>query len=109
MNTQHTPGPWIFSPTYQDEEGNWFVSVIREGGGKPFIAKVGGRTQEEAEANARLIAAALELLTACERALARIEAEEETAMDTGDHAMAKVYAAEASHLTAAIAKAKGQQ
>lgn len=63
MTTQHTPGPWVLSahsaypPQYigiYDKLGNWYA-----------VAEARGSW-----ANARLIAASPDLLTACESALA---------------------------------------
>lgn len=61
-NTTHTPGPWATAVVVKD-----FVSVIDEKNGQ-YIADVYYRSDDdgnnETEANARLIAAAPELLEA---------------------------------------------
>lgn len=61
-NTTHTPGPWATAVVVKD-----FVSVIDEKNGQ-YIADVYYRSDDdgnnETEANARLIAAAPELLDA---------------------------------------------
>jgi hypothetical protein len=64
---QHTPGPWITKPetAYVDSQV-WADGLL--------IAEVNGKGLEETASNARLIAAAPELLAACERALIAIEA-----------------------------------
>jgi hypothetical protein len=55
MNTQHTPGPW-------EKEG----ATILQGITKKEICKMSGKNEEIQNANARLIAAAPELLSACQ-------------------------------------------
>jgi hypothetical protein len=75
MKTQHTPGPWKFVKTIQHpEEKDQAVSFIQTPKTcydlcfmKSFF------TEEEAEANARLIAAAPELLNACLLAIERLD------------------------------------
>lgn len=65
MNIKHTPGPWIVR-----EGDEWTNSIVtREGelpNGEPAYWEVASynRRRSEAEANARLIAAAPELLSA---------------------------------------------
>lgn len=61
MSTQHTPGPWHVSkasPTRVIESGPRGNSIAKMG------LNLGACSQEEAEANARLIAAAPDLLEA---------------------------------------------
>jgi len=97
MTTQHTPGPWAISAAMYGV-GNLKVHGVeftRDGITQP-IANCGWDDKGEAEANARLIAAAPDLLAAlrlCERALEERDAE------------AEEHAAKAAR--AAIAKAKG--
>jgi hypothetical protein len=61
---KHTKGPWYVANDVDvrggPQEGQEYVST----------ARARGRTLDEARANARLIAAAPDLLTACEEALA---------------------------------------
>ena len=95
----HTPGPWKWSTNWHcygplkgafvDDVGNTarIADVLSHGG-------VG--TQETCEANARLIAAAPELLAACERALSIV-----------DHRNNLNFMECAATLRAAIALAKG--
>lgn len=71
----HTPGPWTFSTKDygQRNNGRWF-DILPGDGGLAFTAVVQPSIPtEEAEANARLIAAAPELLTALKDALAALE------------------------------------
>jgi len=71
-NAQHTPGPW--KPAMQhsqqlvtipDKTHGWRCLVVETSNGD-IIARAYGATPEIAEANARLIAAAPELLDALE-------------------------------------------
>ena len=89
-----TPGPWVIGPKCLNfdfavvapagdaELGTWLVAGVRW------------------EGNARLIAAAPDLLAACERGLARIESDIESTNSK---------TVEGDILRAALAKAKGQQ
>jgi hypothetical protein len=65
MNTKHTPGPWT---QYRDSRGYVRIQSNVQGGPVAFIEEMnntGGTEQDHA--NARLIAAAPELLEALER------------------------------------------
>ena len=65
--TTHTHGPW---ETLADNG----VTIIGYGNGFQVIcSEVSGATRAEAQANARLIAAAPELLEACQSALESLE------------------------------------
>ena len=59
---RHTPGPWAVNPT--GDIGPWYVGTQDEGIADCDLGFCGA---EEFEANARLIAAAPDLLEACER------------------------------------------
>ncbi len=63
---EHTKGPWIEEPAMSSSK---HVRDILQAGGNIVLAMVGGEVQSEALANARLIAAAPDLLAACETAL----------------------------------------
>jgi len=68
--TQHTPGPWQVSPAPSSIKGaKTSLSIIRNIGGYVATAYPGGMQREEAEANARLIAAAPDLLEALRQCL----------------------------------------
>ena len=84
--TTHTPGPW-----HIDNETDYRIYVESSFG---VIAKVGpfAEIDDEDKANARLIAAAPDLLAACEEAYAFLSAEDLAWLPS---------------LRAAIAKAKG--
>ena len=67
MHETHTPGPWIIveyekreSPAASGAHG-----IFREGAITPLVESVWGATLAESDANARLIAAAPDLLAAC--------------------------------------------
>ena len=73
--TEHTPGPWEipYSPD--------LIGIVRADGSRKLIAQTHG---ENFAANARLIAAAPELLAALERWQSTITDEEIFAHDTGE-------------------------
>ena len=92
MNTKHTPGPWRVqrqnpSPT----TGEWMISGANPG----YLAEVRDCGSGDVQANARLIAAAPDLLDALKDALCALEC------------CGKDYPA-ASKAKAAIAKATGE-
>jgi len=74
MNTKYTPGPWVIFDNDAEHKGidnaEGDLSIILFGVNDN--CGVQGRTKEEAEANARLIACAPELLEALEAAMAYI-------------------------------------
>ena len=101
-DTQHTPGPWTI-----DSEGNLYgnIGIIR-----PYIGNLcDDYNDEQSKANARLIAAAPELLAALKCALADLEgslqAHEQMDRLAHDWDAHKQSIDEAS---AAIAKAEGR-
>ena len=69
MDIKHTPGPWAVFQNDSDEERLDINSLHPSGKGAFFVAEtIGGLADGEMEANARLIAAAPDLLQACEQA-----------------------------------------
>lgn len=101
--SKHTPGPWWLGrdPCHYDS-----LTSISGGsdsnGGIRSVAEVGGHDVDEAEANARLIAAAPDLLAACEAALVQVTRDnDERGVPTNEHRGTQWM------LEAAIAKAKG--
>lgn len=80
QTAKHTPGPWenlhkAGVATKIDLTGRWKVNIgkrVTEMSGK-MIATIFGHTQEEAEANASLIAAAPELLDALQEAVFHLQ------------------------------------
>lgn len=92
----HVPGPWTVHGDNHtligcDDRKMMLAEVLWE-----HVVTEWGRPLAEAQANARLIAAAPELLEACEAALANL-----TPLYSADHHVMRL-------LTAAIAKAEGQ-
>ena len=68
MNTKHTPGPWKVSTTYKDAQAGKF-SIAPWASQRQSICRLSAREDypaEYAEANARLIAAAPDLLETLE-------------------------------------------
>ena len=97
----HTPGPWwVYNEgsRFPGIEARLNGSVVVYGNDKE-IEGVKGRTHAEALANARLIAAAPELLAALEMVL---EYAEDCAADRGERPGC------IDHARSAVAKAKGQ-
>lgn len=69
--TKHTPGPWEFEPT---GHGPGHIAADCEGAIRDGVATVWGRTSEDTfDANARLIAAAPDLLAACKGLIENID------------------------------------
>jgi hypothetical protein len=98
MDTKHTKGPWQIIP-YPDGH-----SFIREGvAPERFVANV-STSNDEGKANARLIAAAPDMLEALTKARAFIEAE----LDARGPDVAGVALASLNAVDAAIAKATGE-
>lgn len=98
----HTPGPWKAATQGAADRQSWFVRTVKDAPYReaiPFVAVMYGTSDAEREANARLIAAAPELLAL----LIRVE---DAFFD------ARIPAAELDQLrkdlTATIAKAQGR-
>ena len=75
--SKHTPGPW----TYQ-EESDAYTHIVR-GPNNYFITQLSQDTSGRSEADARLIAAAPELLEAC-KAIAELLPQPLTATRIGE-------------------------
>ena len=105
---EHTPGPWIVTrpfpnrailliEQYTETDTAWIARTV-DSTGRPHI-------QKEVEANARLIAAAPDLLAACELSLAWLD----SVCDENFSLGAEPEGVEAKRqIVAAIAKAKGE-
>lgn len=67
MEIKHTPGPWVFRPDVTDQ--GFYIETLDKTHRKTFIADIGGGLQsmEEIKANAKLIAAAPEMLYALKK------------------------------------------
>jgi len=111
--TKHTAGPWHYGEAFQILKGDTPCEFRGIGNGAVHIgyASITGAVPDpEAEANARLIAAAPELLEACEAALEYLNRNRPkgnirdnfTALNEHENGVVKP-------LRAAIAKAKGGQ
>lgn len=93
---KHTPGPWSVG----ELDENQFVNVYAADGYSVAI-EVQGEDLTEAEANAHLIAAAPELLEACETALGVLYPHFDDDRDRSPEAFAS------NKILSAIAKARG--
>jgi len=80
MKTQHTPGPWTVAL------GSWIVSdksqIARAFEANPAMGFPGNVTEQEKDANARLIAAAPELLALVDEMQAALDVLAEDVADT---------------------------
>lgn len=106
MNTKHTPGPWIYEPESQDYRNAPYMVWTSKGPGYGTIAETNPTgllptSPDEQAANARLIAAAPDLLAACQEALTAID---EAYQATGHVKIAKT-SKQRLRIEAAIAKA----
>lgn len=105
--SKHTPGPWIVSPWHNvSEDCEFLVDFLPIGPSLegPFVANVLLLNSDyaEANANARLIAAAPDLLDICERLLGFTHHyAHESALLAGEGMLAKAKAI--------IAQAKGKK
>jgi hypothetical protein len=100
--TKHTPGPWM---AWLDEDTNKF-SVYRDRGRGvgEWVAEVHG-TKGCFQANARLIAAAPDLLSELQALVNAVDGYIEAAIRDGE----PVYLASPESARAAIAKARGDK
>lgn len=127
--SKHTPGPWHYKPTTIGHPDNRINPVITTGFDQPhYIARVGWAgstiqsmtslapaTFEEAEANARLISAAPDMLAALERLLSLSTTELHFALtecctghcEPGNCAQANARAAIAKALSPSTGKTTG--
>ena len=95
-NKEHTPGSWFAAPDTTNNNGDY--GIWTDDG--PFnIATVHGSGNSQALANAALIAAAPDLLAACEGIMGLLDA---------DLDAVAAWQKEADAVRAAIAKAKGK-
>ena len=68
MSTQHTPGPWKVKDTSRPSEHTSRLSIVLASGSAIIAYPANGWPPNEMAANARLIAAAPELLEALQNA-----------------------------------------
>lgn len=73
--SKFTQGEWSYRPTATNN--GYYIETVDQSHQNTFIGEVGGglQSKSEIEANAKLVAAAPELLEACERALQVLEQE----------------------------------
>lgn len=100
MSSKHTPGPWAYQ-----EDSDVYTHIVR-GPGNRFICQLAQTTSAEIEANARLIAAAPELLDALIEAVACGMVPISSAKDGGASTHSRQVRC-ADMIRAAIAKATG--
>ena len=74
MSSQHTPGPWTAQPTGDRHTPAIVTSAKRETGFTPWVCSIQEVDIDTANATARLIAAAPDLLAACKAAIAQADA-----------------------------------
>lgn len=110
MSSAATPGPWAYTVGVEDDETrcvvhqkdadrDWIIAVIENG--------APGDSLETEKANARLIAAAPDLLEACKAALVAFDSMGE---EHEDHKFLNIaYIESRSKLLAACASAGGRQ
>lgn len=91
--SQHTPGPWRIG------NNGWTVWVAPK-----RLISVEGRTADEALANARLIAAAPELLAGLQWAMVWLP---KVPLPPYDQELRNIFAENLEHCSRAIAKAEG--
>lgn len=102
MNTQHTPGPWAFA---LEADGGFEITGVgghQKSFGYVICARGEHRKSDETHANAKLIAAAPDLLNALELAMATLERVKPSRPCDSTQGTRDVC-------NAAIAKARGQQ
>lgn len=116
-NTKHTPGPWVVNPIEPCSALPSFSVCFDHGAGLCAVAMVDAvetRTgvllisAENAEANARLIAAAPETLIALGSAAHALEGVASGFRNQGNQEMYEFYNGKAHEARAAIAKAGGK-
>lgn len=104
--SKHTPGPWKFGQ-YLGSLSSFCVHMDAgdKGRGIDVVKAVAGITTEQRLANARLIAAAPEMLEALERTLWYVKKQGRRSLTVADAAAANEAM---QHLQSVIAKAKGE-
>lgn len=98
MNTTHTPGPWIVARIIPQDR-DFIRQVKAEDGPVCFVHDLSD-CQQEAKANARLIAAAPDLLAACKRM--------SEALRNAPHATQNAYQGILTDIDNAITKVEGR-
>lgn len=102
----HTPGPWHYQ-----EKADRYTHIVRSGGsdlGNFFVCQLGQDTSGVAEANARLIAAAPELLEALKTAREYVQAAHGSMSGAMGH-NDTIVKPDLDAIDTAIAKAEGRE
>jgi hypothetical protein len=119
MEAKHTPGPWtcekMFIPDTQTDRRCGFVVNGPDDGGDGFPVRVcdlrtppGISGYAEGQANARLIAAAPDLLEACRQIASDLEMVECASPEDAEIELRRLVSEHYQPLRAAIAKATGK-
>lgn len=79
MKTKHTPGPWLYSPHYREHaQGHIYLPNANEDEAHTInLVGAAAMSQEQLDANAKLIAAAPDLLQALKGFIHSVEHEGE--------------------------------
>ena len=94
--SKHTPGPWIATAS---DNGEWGVDAASGWGIATVAGSAGyGPGNDESDANARLIAAAPDLLAACKALYAQHKPGKGQCCEAADMAFAALAKAGASHV-----------
>lgn len=102
MTATHTRGPWVYldiGEVAAGEDCEITIAIMNDGGNSADVLEV--------EANARLIAAAPELLAALKGALGALEQDVDTGADYNDADWSGIAQQRLEAAKAAIAKAEG--
>lgn len=94
-NAKHTPGPWL-PECHKGKKfslDGWYVFA-----GNATLAIIYGNTPEEAEANAKLIAAAPEMLDCLQRALTQFERDYNEAAEAGREPQTPFWVMDANNI-----------
>lgn len=110
MRTQHTPGPWRWADGYQASATSRNAPTVYIPGREvcKLSSLMANEHQAEAKANARLIAAAPDLLDACRLAARNAEAELYMLPVDADRAVRTCREKQVAIYRAALAKATGE-
>lgn len=104
MEAKHTPGPWFNNPDWQEDDGE-AGAIIRQNSPDEIICpEVWGQDMNQRDANARLIAAAPDLLAVLENIRGDCLSALDGTWDCSDDGFEAILTA----VETVIAKAKGR-
>ena len=109
----HTPGPWVYVDAEKEASMQFRKLCVIRGGGKEITSfswqtpSKAFPSKEESQANARLIAAAPELLEALQGAIGALEQDVDTGADYNDADWSGIAQQRLDDARAAIARATG--